>query len=192
LPKKTFEAAAAAKAHLIVQLKENQPTLLKKVEAACRGAVPLSCAETIDVGRNRHETRTVSVFDASPAVVKTEWEPYVSCIIKVERFTPVFNTRTHQWDARHEVSFYLSNRSIKAEKAITVVREHWGIENRSHYVRDVTMQEDASRIRVKPGIFARIRSFGFNILSINRQGSIAQDRFEYALAGLSSLRKLIA
>ena len=72
------------------------------------------------------------------------------------------------------------------------MREHWGIENRSHYVRDVTMQEDASRIRVKPGIFARIRSFGFNILSINRQGSIAQDRFEYALAGLSSLRKLIA
>src|SRR4051794_12302261 len=30
------------------------------------------------------------------------------------------------------------------------VRSHWGIENRSHYVRDVTFGEDASRTRIKP------------------------------------------
>jgi hypothetical protein len=192
LSKKTFEAAATAKAHLIVQLKENQPTLLKKVEAVCRDAASLSSAETIDVGRNRHETRTVSVFDASPAVVKTEWQPHVSHIIKVERFTPVFNARTHQWDARHEVSFYLSNRLIDAKTAASVVRKHWGIENKSHYVRDVTLREDASRIRIKPGIFARIRSFGFNILRLNQRDTIAQDRFAYALGGFSLLNKLIA
>jgi hypothetical protein len=39
-----------------------------------------------------------------------------------------------------------------------------GIENRHPYVCDVALQEDASRIRRKPGIFARLRSFALNIL----------------------------
>ncbi len=41
---------------------------------------------------------------------------------------------------------------------------HWGIENRAHYVRDVTLGEDASRIRARPGVMARIRSVALNIL----------------------------
>src|SRR6266446_8844655 len=76
--KKTFEAAAAANAHLIVQLKDNQRALRQTVEAACATAMPLCGIRTVDgKKRNRHETRTVAVFDASPAVVGTEWEPYV-------------------------------------------------------------------------------------------------------------------
>jgi hypothetical protein len=56
LPKKTFEAAAAAKAHLIVQLKDNQPTLCHSVEGVCKKSKPLSGVQTIDrKKRNRHE-----------------------------------------------------------------------------------------------------------------------------------------
>jgi predicted transposase YbfD/YdcC len=40
------------------------------------------------------------------------------------------------------------------------VQAHWSIENRNHYVRDVTLGEDDSRIRVEPGPFTRIRSYG--------------------------------
>ena len=36
--------------------------------------------------------------------------------------------------------------------------------HRAHYVRDVTLAEDASRIRHKPGIMARIRSVALNVL----------------------------
>jgi hypothetical protein len=86
LSKKTFEAAAAANAHLIVQLKDNQLTLRQKVEAACNTAMPRSGVQTIDGNRrNRHETRTIAVFDATPAVVGTEWEPYVAAVIQVEQ-----------------------------------------------------------------------------------------------------------
>src|ERR1019366_9022029 len=75
--KKTFEAAAAANAHLIVQLKENQLTLCRNVEAVCRDATLLSGVRTIDdKKRNRHETRIVGVFDAAPAVAGMEWEPF--------------------------------------------------------------------------------------------------------------------
>jgi predicted transposase YbfD/YdcC len=38
------------------------------------------------------------------------------------------------------------------------------VENKLHYTRDVTFLEDQSRIRRNPGVFARIRSFGYNVL----------------------------
>ena len=43
----------------------------------------------------------------------------------------------------------------------------------NHYVRDVVMLADASRIRVNPGIFARARSFALNILRANGENNIA-------------------
>src|SRR5208282_1917297 len=61
LSKKTFEAAAAAHMHLIVQLKENQPNLCQKAEALRADAKPLSSVQTVDAKRrNRHETRTIA------------------------------------------------------------------------------------------------------------------------------------
>jgi len=85
LPKKTFETAAEAQAHLIVQLKDNQPTLCRKVEDVCNDTKPLSGVQTVDrKKRNRHETRTVAVFDALPAVARTEWEPHVATIIAID------------------------------------------------------------------------------------------------------------
>jgi len=75
LTKNTFEAAAAANAHLIVQIKDNQPTLYREVEAVCATAEPLSRETSIDKNRrNRHETRAVAMFEAKPAVAETEWE----------------------------------------------------------------------------------------------------------------------
>ena len=188
MSKKTFEAAAAANAHLIVQLKDNQPTLCQKVEAACNTALPLSGVRTVDEKkRNRHETRIIAVFDPAPAVVGTEWEPYVAAVIQVERSVNAFQPATGLWKTSDETSFYLSNRPIDASQAAVAIRKHWGIENKLHYTRDVTLREDASRIRKNPGIFARIRSFAYNILRFNQSDTIAQDRYAAALGGLKSL-----
>ncbi len=94
---------------------------------------------------------------------------------------------TGLWDASRETALYLSNRPIHACKAGDAVRKHWGIENKQHYTRDVTLREDASRIRRNPGIFARLRSFAYNILRFNQSDSIAQDRYAAALGGLEAL-----
>src|SRR5882762_9312504 len=95
LPKKTFETADEAQAHLIVQLKDNQLTLCRKAEAVCNDTKPLSGVQTVDSKkRNRHETRTVAVFDALPAVAGTEWEPYVAAIIAIERSVLTFQPAT--------------------------------------------------------------------------------------------------
>ena len=76
---------------------------------------------------------------------------------------------------------------IDANRAAIAVRMHWGIENKFHYTRDVTLREDASRIRKNPGVFARIRSFAYNILRFNQSDTIPQDRYAAALGGLKSI-----
>ena len=188
MPKKTFEAAAAADAHLIVQLKDNQPSLCDKVETACDGAKPLSGVQTIDAKkRNRCETRTIAVFDAAPAVAGTQWQPHVAALIQVERTVHTFLPATGLWKTSNDTSFYLSSRPIEASCAADAIRKHWEIENKSHYTRDVTLCEDASRIRKNPGIFARMRSFAYNILRLNQSDTIAQDRYAAALGGLKGL-----
>jgi hypothetical protein len=176
---------------MIVQLKDNQPSLRQSVEAACATALPLSGVQTVDgKRRNRHETRRIAVFDASPAVVGTDWEPYVTVIIQVERSVYAFQPTTGLWKASMETSFYLSNHAVDASQAANAIRKHWGIENKSHYTRDVTLREDASRIRKNPGIFARMRSFAYNILRFNQSDTIPQDRFAAALGGLKSLSSM--
>lgn len=152
---------------------------------------PFSCARTVDEKkRNRHETRIVGVFSAKAAVAGTEWKPYVAAIIQVERTVLTFQPATGLWKTSFETSFYLSNRPVSACQAADAIRKHWGIENGLHYVRDVTLREDASRIRTNPGIFARFRSFAYNILRFNQQGTIAQDRYAAALGGFDALAAL--
>jgi hypothetical protein len=62
---------------------------------------------------------------------------------------------------------FVSDVVLPAAQWAKVIRDHWHIENRSHYVRDGSFAEDASRIRCNPGIFARLRSFAANILRFN-------------------------
>ena len=68
------------------------------------------------------------------------------------------------------------------------VRAHWGIENRDHHVRDRTLREDASRIRRKPGVFARLRSFALNVPRAGGVGNVSEAVYVNAL----SLDRLLA
>lgn len=190
-PKKTFEAASAKGIHLIVQLKANQKSLCRQVHAGVATIAPLSQYETKDVGRrNRHETRTVTVFDAKGIITSNDWRGLIAAVIRVERRVLTFQPATGQWKPTRETSHYLSSKPINAEQAGMAIRDHWRIENCAHHVRDVTLDEDRSRIRTNPGIFARLRSFAANILRFNQTRSIRQDRYAHALGGLCSIRKL--
>ena len=52
------------------------------------------------------------------------------------------------------------------------------------------MGEDRLRIRTNPGVFARFRSFAFNILMANRRSSLSQDRYRPAIGSLASLLRI--
>jgi predicted transposase YbfD/YdcC len=59
---------------------------------------------------------------------------------------------------------YISNRVLSAEQSHWIVKDHWGIENTNHYVRDVSLLEDAHKIRKTPFNFSMLRSFVLNSL----------------------------
>jgi predicted transposase YbfD/YdcC len=189
LPKKTFEAAAQAQARLIVQLKDNQPTLLHDVAAACASRRPIASDTTLTDARNRHETRTVDLFGATRTVAATEWQCLIKRICRVTRDVLHRDPSTGLWSRTSEVAYYLTNAPIAARHAATAIRCHWHIENQLHYTRDVTFQEDLSRIRHNPGVFARLRSFAYNILRRNHARTFSQDRYAAALGRIHALLK---
>ena len=191
MPKKHFEIAAEASIALIVQVKDNQPSLHHQIQQISATTAPLGSAHSHDKGRNRNESRTVTVFDPAGKLADTDWHPHIAAIIRVER--NVFTRSAATGLLRHstETAFYVSNTPVTAARAANAIRAHWGIETTSHYSRDVTMGEDRSRIRTNPGVFARLRSFAFNILKANQTGTLRQDRYRAALAGINKLLTLI-
>ena len=162
---------------------------MQNAETVCVSQHPSSSSISITDGRNRHETRTVDVFRATRAVANTEWKPLIKSIVRVTRDVLHRSAKTGLWSSTSEVAYYLTNFAVSATRSGTAIRHHWHIENKLHYTRDVTFLEDQSRIRSNPGIFARIRSFGYNILRRNQTRTFSQARYAAALAGLDTLFK---
>jgi predicted transposase YbfD/YdcC len=175
-----------------VQVKDNQPSLHQAIAEVAATAAPSDPVRRHDTGRNRDERRTVSVFAPANTLAKTDWHPHVAVIIRVEREVFTRDSKTGLLHRSAETAFYISNIRLTAARAAEAIRAHWRIETASHYSRDVTMGEDRSRIRTNPGVFARLRSFAFNILKANRTDTLSQDRYRAALAGIDNLLKLRA
>ncbi len=65
-----------------------------------------------------------------------------------------------------DTRYYINSLSPGARQFAKAVREHWGVENRLHWVLDVVFREDESRIRSgsAPEIMSSIRQLALNLL----------------------------
>jgi predicted transposase YbfD/YdcC len=131
--------------------------------------------------RNRIETRDASVWKLKPKKDKSHWADAFKTLITIHRQTDVFNTRKKDWVSREEIAYYLCDLELSAEQANIIIRNHWGVENRIHHVRDTRLKEDESRIRTNPSIFALLRSYALNIFRFNNIKNISQALYENAL-----------
>jgi predicted transposase YbfD/YdcC len=171
-----------------VRVKDNQPRLLESLAGLCAEREPVDRHETADRGRHgRQEHRRVEVFAVADQL-PPEWRGTIACAARVSRLSWCKDTRTGLRRPRREVAYYVSQVRLDAEDFGRAVRAHWGIENRDHHVRDRTLGEDDSRIRRKPGIFARLRSFALNILRAGGVGNVSEAVYTNAL----SLDQLLA
>ncbi len=131
------------------------------------------------------------MFDPAGALAGTEWDEHVGAVFRVQRTTHRRITATGLWQTTCETAYFVAGYILPAAIAARAIRDHWGIENRLHYVRDCGFREDDSRIRSKPTVFARLRSFTANILRANNVQNLADARYRIAIAGLAGLRSLI-
>ena len=174
---KTFQTADETGNDVIVQVKNNQKTLLNDCKTVAETSVPDDVfTEPAEKARNRIESRGAEVF-LSPAVTDTEKWGSVRAVIKIDRFRQRFDTKSKKWKDTHETSFYVSTAVLSANRLSHGIRGHRGEENKNHYARDVSMSEDRSRIRRNPHIFAKLRSFALNILRKNKVENVGRELF---------------
>ena len=93
---------------------------------------------------------------------------------------------------------YISSRVLSAAAFAAAARGHWAIENKLHWVLDVTFGEDLSRLRVGHGAknMAVVRHFALNLVrqvadkrSIKRRRKRASWDPQYLLEILGPLRR---
>jgi predicted transposase YbfD/YdcC len=159
-------------AHYVMTVKENTPRLFARIDALDWASVPVAHT-TVDNGHGRHERRTIRVLPA-PADLGF---PHATQVFLLERYV----TRT----VRERIKGSRRYRSKKVQSAVAVlgvtslsareaapehlaayVRGHWSIENKIHWVRDVTLGEDSSQVktRFRPRIMATFRNLAIGLI----------------------------
>jgi predicted transposase YbfD/YdcC len=179
-------------ADYVLALKDNHPLLHERVRlafgdasAAVGTTLPLADLKphtTRDKGHGRIERRRcLAIGDpAYLAFIDPDgaW-PNLKSVVLVESTRRIGTTVTTE--ARH----YLSSLPADAKALNPVIRSHWGIENRLHWVLDVVFREDDCRVRVghAPENLAIIRHFALNLLrqEPSRRASLATKRLCAAL-----------
>jgi predicted transposase YbfD/YdcC len=183
--------------HYCLAVKENQPTLYARVQAildaqAEPGNGP---ASTWESGHGRIETRTawVSTNLEDLGRLARDW-PGLAAIALVESHRGRSGPHLDQ-SLTSSRRYYILSQVLDSQQVQDLVRGHWGIENRLHYVLDVSYGEDQSRIqKAAAANFARLRRATLNMLRCEQQvqDSIAGKRQRCAFSREYRLQVLAA
>lgn len=115
----------------------------------------------------------LNAYLGSSGAVGRPW-PYLAQICRVERRRVVLRTGGVVADETREVTYYITSQPpARADAAARArqVRGHWGIENRSHWVRDETFGEDACQTRTGSAPQVRAACLNLVIALLRRTGA---------------------
>jgi len=111
-----------------------------------------SAKPTIDKGHGRLETR--AIITSAEVVPHLEW-PGAAQVARIWRERRIGDK------VSTEIAYIVTSldaAEASPERLLALVRDHWGIENRLHHVRDVSMDEDRCRSRVGGRALACLRN----------------------------------
>lgn len=166
----------------VMLVKGNQPQLQHDIELVFQEphqmAKTMAIAETVDSGHGRIEQRRLTA--SSALVGYSDW-PGLAQVFQLERGVTL-KTREGQ---RHEVVYGVTSlgpEQAGPEQLLSLVRQHWQIENQGHWVRDVTFDEDRSQVRCGsiPQIMAAFRNTAIGLLHWAGEANIAAACRRYA------------
>ena len=180
----------------VFTIKGNQPTVRDDLALLCgharemprdpEGSLRLTSATTVQLHGGRVERRTLWASDV--LVGYTPW-PGLGQVFQLERQV----THKATDELRQEVTYgvtSLSPERASAGRLLALVQGHWGIENRSHWVRDVRLAEDRCRVRKGSGpqMLAAFRNLGLTLLRRVGFGNMAQGLQHFALRPEAAIR----
>ena len=115
-------------------------------------------------GHGRIETR--AIWTSTDLVGYTAF-PFAAQVFRIERTVTTLQGRPKH----HEIVYGITSLSparADAARVLTLNRSHWGIENRLHWVRDVTFDEDRSQVRTGAGpqVMASLRNLAITLLRL--------------------------
>jgi len=214
------EAMNAMNIGWILILKDNQPGMYAAASTLPWDSEPILHA-TAETGHGRHEVRTIRVTSHVPELIRRKL-PAAAQLTLIERYRHDVRGRDAAAACRDATAdgdgddlgltacaaahgAKMSCETVLAVTALTPAqagpeflldrnRDHWAIENGLHYRRDVTLGEDASRLRAgqSPRLFASIGNAVTSVL--NRAGyanhAAARRDLGWDRTGLSALTLL--
>lgn len=161
--------------HYLMTIKANQPRLLSRVRALPWAEIGVAASERAR-GHGRAGSRAVSVVSLNPCPdLGGEFFPHAAQAIKLVRrrrpLRPGGRWRTVTVYAITSLSGLDADPTLLARW----IRGHWGIENRLHWVRDVTYDEDRSAVRTGhgPQVMAAFRNLAITTLRLSGASNIA-------------------
>jgi len=154
----------------LFRLKGNQPEL--HAAAALLFEQPVSAAIRVRQKSRHGDRREVRELAVSSDL--NEWAQWPH-LAQVGR---LIYTCRRKGKISRETSYIitsLSPRQATPAQLLHLVRGHWGIENRLHWVRDVTFDEDRCQVRTRsaPQVMAALRNLVIGILRLCKTHNIA-------------------
>jgi predicted transposase YbfD/YdcC len=149
----------------VMIVKENQPQLRADIELVFT-LPPVGdrqeTARTVDIGHGRIEQRNITTSEA--LVGYSTW-PGLAQVFELGRHVIIQKTGQERVEVVYGVTSLSSARATPG-RVLDLVRGHWSIENKSHWVRDVTFDEDRSQVRCGsiPQVMAALRNTTIGLL----------------------------
>jgi predicted transposase YbfD/YdcC len=159
------------KAHYILAIKNNQPSLYAQLKALPWRQVP-AAFDARERGHGRAEWRTLKLTAVAAGIAF----PHATQAIQVRRRRrPLGSGTSQRWstETSYAVTSLAASQATPAQVA-TWIRGHWGIEA-LHHIRDVTYGEDDSQIRTGngPQVMATLRNLTVSVLKLGGYPNIA-------------------
>lgn len=159
----------------VMVVKSNQAQLLQEIHdvfqepPAPDEARPT--AATVDIGHGRIEQRRLT---ASALLVGYSTWPGLQQVFQLERTVTFKRTGIRRREVVYGITS-LAPDQADPHRLLSLTRAHWTIENRSHWVRDVTFDEDRSQVRCGaiPQVMAALRNTVIGLIRWNGHTNIA-------------------
>src|SRR5215210_1417173 len=166
----------------LLSVKANQPTLLEDIKQAFTDQWWMSDTLThyreVDVYAGRIEERRLKVSTAMQGY--SDW-PGLRLVLKMERRITNKRTGVMREEEAYAITSLDESRA-SGEQMLKLWREHWHIENKLHYVRDVSYREDKSQVRAGkiPQVMAALRNAAITMMRMAGETNIAAACRRYA------------